>query len=135
MKKLPWLVLIACTLGSVLAVAETVQERIKPVGSLCMDGDDCAKQVTANEGSEGGSARSGEDIYNKTCTTCHAAGIAGAPKVGDKTAWAPRIEKGLDALFQSAINGVNAMPAKGMCFDCSDDEIKSVVKYMVGQSK
>jgi cytochrome c5 len=62
-------------------------------------------------------------------------GVAGAPKQGDKAAWAPRIATGMDALVASAINGKNIMPPRGACASCSDDDIKAAVQYMVSQSK
>ena len=68
--------------------------------------------------------------YNKSCAVCHAAGVAGAPKSGNKEAWAPRMEKGMDALVASVKNGLNAMPPKGMCFDCSDEEYAELINYM-----
>ena len=59
-------------------------------------------------------------------------GAAGAPKLGDKAAWEPRLAKGMDALYQSGIVGMPpAMPAKGLCMDCTDDEIRAIVDYMV----
>ncbi len=71
-----------------------------------------------------------EANYNKSCATCHVAGIAGAPKTGDAEAWKPRMEKGMDALVVSVNNGLNAMPPKGMCTDCSDDDYKALIEYM-----
>ena len=68
--------------------------------------------------------------YAKTCAICHASGTAGAPKTGNAAEWAPRLEKGMDALLQSANNGLNAMPPKGMCFDCSNDDFKALIEYM-----
>ena len=73
-------------------------------------------------------------LYNQVCSTCHAAGIAGAPKVGDKAAWAPRIAQGVDALTASAIKGKGAMPPKGGA-TASDADIKALVVYMVNASK
>lgn len=70
------------------------------------------------------------DKYNKSCAVCHAAGVAGAPKTGNAEAWAPRMEKGMDALVASVKNGLNAMPPKGMCFDCSDEEYMELINYM-----
>jgi Cytochrome c5 len=107
-------------------------DRIKPVGETCMAGDDCAAAVVA--AADAGAARSGEQVYQK-CATCHATGAAGAPKLGDAAGWAPRLEKGLDELYANAIGGFKGMPAKGLCFDCSDDEIKAAVDYMVEGSK
>ena len=70
------------------------------------------------------------DKYNKSCAVCHASGAANAPKTGDTAAWAPRMEKGMDVLVQSVNQGMNAMPPKGMCFDCSDEEYKALIEYM-----
>ena len=73
--------------------------------------------------------------YTKSCAVCHAAGVAGAPILGDKTAWAPRISTGVDALVASVTNGKGVMPPKGTCMDCSDADLKAAVDYIVGQSK
>lgn len=70
------------------------------------------------------------DKYNKSCAVCHAAGVAGAPKTGDAAAWAPRLEKGMDALVGTVTNGLNAMPPRGMCFDCSEAEYKALITFM-----
>ena len=80
---------------------------------------------------------SGEADYKKTCMSCHATGAANAPKLGDKAAWKPRIDKGMDALMQSAVNGVpgTAMMKRGTCLSCSDDDLRAAIEYMVGQSK
>ncbi|MGA8784789.1 MAG: c-type cytochrome [Polaromonas sp.] len=76
----------------------------------------------------------GEALYKQTCVACHAAGVAGAPKFGDKAAWAPRIQTGLDTLTTSAIKGKNAMPPKGGSA-ASDADIHSAVVYMVNAAK
>ncbi len=70
------------------------------------------------------------DKYNKSCSVCHATGAAGAPMTHDEAAWAPHIAKGMDQLMHSVHNGLNAMPPKGMCFDCSDDEYKALIEFM-----
>jgi cytochrome c5 len=70
------------------------------------------------------------DKYNKSCAACHASGAAGAPKTGDAAAWAARLEKGMDVLVASVANGMNAMPPKGMCYDCSDEEYKALIEHM-----
>jgi cytochrome c5 len=70
------------------------------------------------------------------CTSCHSTGAAGAPKVGDAAAWQARITaRNKDGLYKSAIGGFNGMPAKGLCFACSDDELKGAVDYMLSKSK
>jgi cytochrome c5 len=71
-----------------------------------------------------------EDRYNKTCVVCHAAGAAGAPKTGVAAEWKDRLAKGMDALVQSADQGMGAMPPKGMCFDCTADDFKALIEYM-----
>lgn len=114
--------------------SETLEDRIKPAGSLCMEGDDCAAAPVASGGSAS-EPRSGQVVYESKCTTCHATGAAGAPKLGDAAAWASRADKGIETLYTHAIKGFNGMPAKGLCFDCSDDEIKASVDYMLENSK
>ena len=79
-------------------------------------------------------ARSGEDIYKTKCFVCHMTGAAGAPKLEDKAAWAPRLATGLDALVGSVTNGKNAMPPMGTCTDCTPDELKAAVQYMIDQA-
>jgi len=81
----------------------------------------------------------GETIYNLTCKTCHGEGVAGAPKFGDKAAWADRIADGMDTLETNAINGftgkTGTMPPKGGNVALSDDEVKAAVEYMISNSK
>lgn len=73
-----------------------------------------------------------KENYAKTCGICHDAGVANAPKFGDAEQWASRIIKGKDRLYMSSIIGMPpAMPARGMCFSCSDDDLKALVDYMV----
>ena len=76
----------------------------------------------------------GEALYKQACVACHAAGVAGSPKFGDKVAWAPRIETGIDALTTSVIKGKGAMPPKGGSA-ASDTDIRSAVVYMVNAAK
>ena len=70
-------------------------------------------------------------VYANTCVTCHGPGVAGAPKLGDKDAWAPRIKLGKDALYKSALKGKKSMPPKGGHFSIPDDDVKLAVDYMV----
>lgn len=79
--------------------------------------------------------KDGATIYNSVCGACHNSGAAGAPKVDDKAAWAPRVAQGKDALYKSAIGGKGAMPAKGGGADLSDDEIKGTVDYILTKVK
>ena len=73
--------------------------------------------------------------YDKSCKVCHDAGAAGAPKTGDAEAWAPRIAKGMPALLASVNAGLNAMPPKGMCFDCTDADYTALIQYMSAPAK
>jgi len=80
-------------------------------------------------------ADAGKATYDKTCAVCHAAGVAGAPKLGDKAAWAPRVGQGKDALHASALKGKGAMPPKGGNPALSDADVKAAVDYMLAASK
>ncbi|MAT92066.1 MAG: cellulose-binding protein [Halioglobus sp.] len=112
-----------------------IEERIKPVGESCLEGDTSCGGAPA--AAAGGGARSGEEVYNAACMACHMTGAAGAPKLGDAAAWAERIARGMDALHDSGINGVpgTGMMAKGGCVNCSDQEVMAAVDYMVEQSQ
>lgn len=70
------------------------------------------------------------DKYNKSCTFCHAAGVSAAPKAFIAEEWKPRLAKGMDKLVASVKNGLNAMPPRGMCTDCSDADYKALIQYM-----
>ena len=111
-----------------------IESRIKPFSEVCVQGEPCGGDAGAVAGSAG---RSGEDVYNAACMACHSAGVAGAPKVGDQVAWADRIGKGMDALYNSGINGVagTGMIARGGCANCSDEEIRLAVDFMVDGSR
>ena len=80
-------------------------------------------------------AADGKQVFDSTCTACHATGVAGAPKLGDKAAWAPRVKQGMDTLVQSALKGKNAMPPKGGNASLSDAQVHAAVEYMVNQAK
>jgi cytochrome c5 len=80
-------------------------------------------------------AGGGKATYDAVCTVCHGAGVAGAPKFGDKAAWAPRIKLGMDALHASALKGKGAMPAKGGNPTLSDADVKAAVDYLVAAAK
>ena len=74
----------------------------------------------------------GKAVYERYCFSCHAAGVAGAPKTGDAESWAARLAKGKDQMLRSTIDGMNpGMPARGLCFDCSDQELAHAIDYML----
>lgn len=77
--------------------------------------------------------RSVDELYSKTCGVCHEAGVAGAPKHGDAAAWKLRFDAkgGMDGLLASVKNGLNAMPPKAMCMDCTDGEYKALIEHMM----
>jgi cytochrome c5 len=77
----------------------------------------------------------GKRVYEQTCVACHATGVAGAPKMGDKEAWSAHIHHGIDHMVESAINGKGAMPARGGSAILSDEEVKAAVNYMVEQNR
>ena len=112
----------------------TLAQRLQPIGSVYQEGDiDITKVAAAPKSSA--KARSGKEIYNSSCQACHKVGVAGAPKLGNKSDWKARIALGLDSLMKTAINGKGAMPPRGTCGTCSDAELKATVEYMVKNSK
>jgi cytochrome c5 len=101
-----------------------ILDRIKPV----------ARVSTAVPVPAGEVKMTGEQVYNKVCAACHAAGVLGAPKVGDKALWDPRFTQGLDTLVNHAINGIRAMPAKGGDPSLTETHIKDSIIYMLDQT-
>jgi len=95
--------------------------------------------VGCSGGSTVTASSTGSEVYQGSCATCHGGGfkgwMTGAPEVGDKAAWKPLIAKGVDAMTAFSINGVNKMPAKGGCYQCSDAQIKSAIEHMVELSQ
>jgi len=83
----------------------------------------------------GAASGAGKSTFDSTCSVCHATGVAGAPKFGDKAAWAPRIKTGKEALYNSALHGKNAMPPKGGNASLADDAVKAAVDYMVSAAQ
>jgi cytochrome c5 len=77
----------------------------------------------------------GASVYNSKCIICHGSGVVGAPKIGDKEAWAPRIATGMDAMLANVIKGKNAMPPKGTCTECSDSDLVDAIEFIISQSQ
>lgn len=118
----------------------SLQKNIQPMSREAVAGQDnsaMAIQAPAGAGPvvAGAVPKTGAELFQAVCTTCHGTGLAGAPKAGDKTAWGPRIAEGKATLYQHAINGYTGktgiMPAKGGRTDLPDDLIKQGVDYMV----
>ena len=90
--------------------------------------------IILNTSSTLAEGRKAEQIYNASCATCHATGVANAPKTNDITAWKARA-KSIDELIASSKKGVNAMPPMGLCTDCTDAELKTTIMYMMSEKK
>jgi cytochrome c5 len=106
--------------------SDDAELRIQPVARVEMQ-----KAVAKSDGKP----RDGATIYNTVCMACHAGGVAGAPKTGDKAAWAPRIATGNAAMLMTATNGKGAMPPRGGAADLTDAELKAAVDYLAGKAK
>lgn len=110
--------------------------RIAPQGKVCFEGKECDITIAAQLGAaDPNNPREGKTIYEGVCHTCHATGLLGSPKFGDKAGWSARVGKGNATLYDHAINGFNAMPAKGGKSDLLDEEVKNAVDYMLASVK
>jgi len=118
---------------------DEVRQRLGLKGQICKQDESCGVKSMPGVGvksnktelvavSEG---RDGKTVYDLGCAACHNAGLAGAPLLGDQAQWASRLDKGLQTLTDNAYNGYNAMPAKGLCMDCTREEIEQSVQYML----
>ena len=148
------LVLLASSLLPHLVFAQNVAENIRPVGSICLVGQACvgtvaramaavspeasvadpAADATPMEVAAAAPEFDAEGAYQMSCNACHGSGAAGAPMLGDAGAWEARMEKGMDALMSNVINGIGAMPARGICMTCSDGDLQDIVNYMLAQN-
>ena len=106
---------------------DEISERLMRAGEICMEGDECG--VAAVVVAAGN--RSGQEIYDSFCFACHATGVSDAPILGDSEAWVVRLEKGVDTLWQTTLSGINLMPEKGSCVNCTDDELREALDYML----
>lgn len=75
----------------------------------------------------------GSSVYNSKCIICHGSGVLGAPKTGDRKAWQPRVEQGMEALLASVIHGKGNMPARGLCTECTDSDLGDAIRFMIAQ--
>jgi cytochrome c5 len=124
-----------------------LEARIAPVGTVAVAGETPEAAPAAPPAADAGAdaqgapaaAVSGEEVYNGTCFACHAVGVAGAPKLGDKADWEPRIAQGMDTLVQHAVQGYQGskgiMPPKGGRADLSDEAVAAAVEFMAGQGQ
>lgn len=133
MKKL--LVLMTFTLLAGLAWGESyedqVRDRLAPAGHVCIEGQPCETANVAAASSASDEPMSGEQVYTNVCTACHGSGVLNAPRFGNAGDWASRIDKGVDTLYNHAINGFNSMPPKGGNGSLSDEEVQAAVDHML----
>jgi cytochrome c5 len=127
--------LLACWIFAAQATTkDDLAKRLEPVGQVCIQGKECAGMDVAASAGGGGGAKTPDDVIGKHCNACHGTGLLGSPKIGDSADWGKRAKEqgGVDGLLAKAITGINSMPPKGTCADCSDDELKGAIKKMSG---
>ena len=122
-----------------------VEDRTRPFARVAVAGQDNAALAIVEQSAVAAAAtaspvpQNGEEVFNAACTACHTQGIAGAPRMADKAAWAPRIAKGKDTLYKHSLEGfqgqTGVMPPKGGRVDLSDDLIRLGVDYMIDGSR
>lgn len=119
------------------ALAEEAEEAVEQgVAEAESTAEELAAEAeeAATAAAEADTAR-GKEVYDSTCFVCHGTGAAGAPVLGDKAAWEPRIAQGMEVLVSNSINGIRGMPPKGGSMQLSDEDMAAAVAYMVEQSK
>ena len=119
---------------------EETKDRIAPIARVAVAGqDNSALAAPAAAATAAATDLPGEQVYQQVCTACHGAGVAGAPKTGDKAAWGPRLAQGADTLNKHAIEGFQGkagyMPPKGGRTDLTDQSVVNAVEYMAAQAK
>ena len=147
--------------GNTAVAQQSIEDNIRPAGQVCLAGQSCvgstvgtasaapapapaaAPQAAATAAVEVAveiveavaevAAFDVESTYQMSCFACHGTGAAGAPILGDADAWTERMAKGMDAVMVNVMNGINAMPAKGLCMTCSEDDLLALVNYMSSQ--
>ncbi|MFG6485191.1 c-type cytochrome [Roseateles sp. BYS78W] len=140
-KQLAWAVLFAFVVPVVIIImlANYVSTATKPAaGTGALEGEAVAGRIApvghveVKDANDAASLKTGEQVFQAQCSTCHATGALGAPKLGDAAAWGPRIKTGVEALLNSALKGKNSMPAQGGG-EFSEFEIHRAVVYMANQ--
>ncbi len=133
--QLKWKQLVAVVAGVAIAGGvmaftqdmsrEAIAERIQPSMKVRVAGDEPQQQAAAS------GDRSGEQVYNQACAACHTGGVLGAPRKGVAEDWTERLPQGMAVLLEHSINGFNAMPPRGGCARCTDDEIEAAIEFMI----
>ncbi len=117
---------------------QLIDQRLAPIGDVQIAGTSASQMAAPAPAPAGGSANAavltGKQIWEGTCSACHTSGLLGAPKIGDKAAWAPRLAEGLKTLESHALNGYKQMPARGGNKDLTDAQVIKALEYMLSQS-
>ena len=119
-------------IGPDTGTPERSATRTTPTGSVDLATAGAAGPTSVPAPVPAGDKAPGRAIYNKACIVCHATRVTNAPRLGDRAAWEPRLAQGIDSLLRTAIDGKGAMPPRGACMDCSDDDLKLAIEYMLG---
>lgn len=131
MKRFTWIVIVAAALA--LATVGCSKKEEAPPAPAPAEAPAPAP-APASE-AEKAPAGMGAEVYQANCASCHAEGVAGAPKTGDKEVWSGKIASGIDQMVQNTINGIGTMPAKGGNPNLSDEAVRAAVEYMIEQSR
>lgn len=109
---------------------EAIAKRLAPIAKVKLNAD--TQNPTTPKPKK---QKTGKEIYTANCQICHASGIAGAPKINNKKDWQSRLEQGMDKVLYNAVHGIRAMPPKGNCLDCTENDIKITIDYMLAKLK
>ncbi|MCL5272801.1 MAG: c-type cytochrome [Gammaproteobacteria bacterium] len=117
---------------------QQIQQRIQPIGKVRIQEDEHGASNTNGQDKAADEVKKmepGQAIYEQYCIVCHRDGLAGAPKFHDSNDWRSRLSgRTIDELLASSIKGLNAMPAKGTCVECTEDDLKAAIQYMLPKS-
>ncbi|HEX5339420.1 MAG TPA: c-type cytochrome [Gammaproteobacteria bacterium] len=111
-----------------------IDQRLSPVGDVQIAGNAATQMAAAKPAAASGPPKSGKEIWEGTCSACHSTGVLGAPKIGNRAEWGPRLTEGLKTLEDHALHGFKQMPAKGNNPALSDAEVIKALEYMIGKS-
>lgn len=142
----------SATLAWAQSDTNRIADNLAPVGEVCLAGEPCSEAPAVPEAAAPAPVAAAQpaptampepvaapavvddfDVagtYQMRCFACHGTGAAGAPVLGDEDAWGERMAKGMETVMANAINGIGAMPARGLCMDCTDEHIEALVTYM-----
>ena len=118
------------------ATEAEIRDRLAPFGTSCLVGAGVcagvAEAAAPTPAATSSAPMTGQQVYDRFCFACHAQGVGEAPLLQDADQWAQRLEKGMDELLRTSIQGLGAMPPKGTCMTCSDDEMVAAIRYLTG---